>query len=423
MRRTRVRGARVWWAVGLSVALGALAPAWAKGQGASKPAHARAHEAMARGVAFLLEHQNDNGSFGNIPKAPETGELGITGVVARALAGLPKPLRNERVEKALQRAIAWMLAHQREDGAFGQRGTGLVTYRTAVAITALVAADPVRYAEPIRRARDYLARTQFSEEHGLEGDNPQASPYYGGWGYGKRGARPDADMSNTWMALDALRAAGLDESSPVWRRAVVFLRRCQNRSESNDIQSETVAVGDDGGFMYDPGLDKGKSKPVTRPDGKIEIPSYASMTYAGLLSMVHARLAKDDPRVQAAWDWIRRNYTLEENRGLGTRTDPRRAQQGLYYYFLVFAKALDAWGEAQVPAADGKAHRWAEELVERLVQLQRADGSWYNDEPRWWERDPVLVTGYTLQAFEYAVRWLERTREGEAAKGGGGSGR
>jgi squalene-hopene/tetraprenyl-beta-curcumene cyclase len=403
------------------LALGAPLPALAQ-QTQSPAAQARA--AIQRGAAFLLKHQNDNGSFGVIPGAPVQGELGITGLVTRALANVPEGLRDAALERAQAQAISWMLSHQREDGAFGQEGTGLVTYRTAVAITALVAADPKEHADAIARARDYLAGTQFSEEHGLSGDDPEASPYYGGWGYDKKGAKPDADMSNTTMALEALREAGLDESSPVWRRAAVFLRRCQNRSESNDVRAGEVAVGDDGGMMYDPALDRGKSEPVTRPDGKVEIPSYASMTYAGLLSMVHAHLEKDDPRVQAAWDWIRRNYTLDENRGLGTHTDPTRGQQGLYYYFMVFAKALDVWGEDVVPTAEGENRRWAEELVVRLAALQREDGSWYNDEPRWWERDPVLVTGYTLQAMERALPWLERGSEpaGEAGDAPGGTG-
>ena len=58
--------------------------------------------------------------------------------------------------------------------------------------------------------------------------------------------------------------------------------------------------------------------------------SYGSMTYAGLKSMVFAGLKPDDIRVQAATKWLRANYSLDENPGLG--------QAGLYYYYHLMAK-------------------------------------------------------------------------------------
>ncbi len=60
------------------------------------------------------------------------------------------------------------------------------------------------------------------------------------------------------------------------------------------------------------------------------------MTYAGLKSMIYAGLTPDDPRVKAACDYIKNHYTLDENPGLG--------QQGLYYYYHTFAKAMALLG-------------------------------------------------------------------------------
>ena len=34
------------------------------------------------------------------------------------------------------------------------------------------------------------------------------------------------------------------------------------------------------------------------------------MTYTGLKTFLYAGVGKDDPRVKAAVDWIRRHYTL-----------------------------------------------------------------------------------------------------------------
>ncbi len=50
--------------------------------------------------------------------------------------------------------------------------------------------------------------------------------------------------------------------------------------------------------------------------------------------------------------------------------------------------------------AAGKIHDWRYELLNKLVSLQKADGFWINDNNRWWENDPVLVTSYSLLALE-----------------------
>ncbi|MHC4832274.1 MAG: prenyltransferase/squalene oxidase repeat-containing protein, partial [Planctomycetota bacterium] len=202
----------------------------------------------------------------------------------------------------------------------------LKTYRTALTITALTAIDKVKYADAIRRGHEYLTSSQFSEDNGLE-ELGSDSPYYGGWGYGKAGVKADSDMSNTQFTIEALKETGLEVDPKVWARAAVFLQRCQANTETNDVPTERVKIRNDGGFMYDPALDEGKSVPIERPDGKIEIPSYASMTYAGLMSFLYADIDRKDSRVQAAWNWIGEHYTLSENYGLGTRANPRAAKQ------------------------------------------------------------------------------------------------
>ena len=41
-------------------------------------------------------------------------------------------------------------------------------------------------------------------------------------------------MSNVYIALEGLKAASTDPKDPVWQKALVFVNRSQNRSESND---------------------------------------------------------------------------------------------------------------------------------------------------------------------------------------------
>ena len=75
-------------------------------------------------------------------------------------------------------------------------------------------------------------------------------------------------------------------------------------------------------------------------------------------------------------------------------------EQGLYYYYHTMAKALDLSGVKLVKKADGTKANWRRELAMKLFDLQQADGSWVNENGRWWERDPVLVTAYALLTLE-----------------------
>jgi hypothetical protein len=138
--------------------------------------------------------------------------------------------------------------------------------------------------------------------------------------------------------------------------------------------------------------------------GVSRLRAYGSMTYAGFKGLIYAGLSRDDPRVQAAHDWIRRHYTLRENPGMGT--------DGLYYYLVTFGRAMDAWGEAEVKvmATAGSSQRiveprnWANDLIDRLAELQNEDGSFRSVDNRWMEDQPVLITAYGLLALQHAVR-------------------
>jgi squalene-hopene/tetraprenyl-beta-curcumene cyclase len=81
---------------------------------------------------------------------------------------------------------------------------------------------------------------------------------------------------------------------------------------------------------------------------------------------------------------------------------------GLYYYYHVFAKALDAADVKQLVDADGKPHDWRHDLVVELARRQRPDGAWVNTDPRWMEGAPTLVTGYSLLALSYCKPAAEK---------------
>jgi hypothetical protein len=42
----------------------------------------------------------------------------------------------------------------------------------------------------------------------------------------------------------------------------------------------------------------------------------------------------------------------------------------------------------------------------KLINLQKADGSWANKNGRWWEHDSVLVTAYSAMSLEILYHGL-----------------
>ena len=180
------------------------------------------------------------------------------------------------------------------------------------------------------RASQWQAEDQISPEE----------DWYGGVGYGKHG-RPD--LSNTQMMLEALHDAGVSPEDPAIQEALVFVSRSQNLKTTNP-SAWAQAGPNDGGFIYTPAnggesmasqyVGEGRYGELLVGSDPRRLRSYGSMTYAGFKSLLHAGLNQNDPRVDAAMGWIRRNWTLEENPGVG--------QQGLYYYFHALSRALSA---------------------------------------------------------------------------------
>ena len=352
----------------------------------------RVLEAQVRGARFLIGASHD-GLWG----APGRPEASLTAMAVGALAAVPEP-RPEDVQAALDRGVAWLISLQREDGGIHQGTLG--NYVTSAAVLAITRATGDEHAEVVARARDYLVRLQADEGEGYsEGDL-----YYGGVGYGGD-ERPD--LSNLQMALEALNAAGLDPGDDAWAKAVRFLERSQNRTESNDVEivqagGGRIVGGNDGGAGYAPG--DSKAGFVELADGTQVPRSYGSMTYALLKGYIFAGLERDDPRVEAAFDWVQKNYTLDVNPGFEASSDPTAAYQGLFYYFYTMARALDLYGTDAVVDAAGKPHAWRNELSGRLLSMQRGDGSWINENsPRWWEGNPVLATAYAVLILESAL--------------------
>lgn len=350
--------------------------------------------------AFLLKIQNKNGSWGQIPGFKEDGELGMTALAVMALAESPPELR-ESYKAACAKGATWIIKYQANDGSITQPRTGMATYRTALSLMALQAHDAVKYKDAIAKAQAWLIGAQISDASGTKANDKN----YGGWGYG-RNKKPNADLSNATMALEALAKSGVPEDSEVYKRALAFLSRCQNNSETNKGIAGLKALND-GGFFYKPSPKAGRDS-KTNKDGTVSHDSYGGMTYAGLMSLLHAKLKNDDPRVKAALSWVKKHYTLKKNYGLGLRQSTKNADQaGLYYFYMTFAKCLDTLGSPSVTTEDGKKN-WPEDLAAVLMKKQKPAGFWINDaNNRWWEGNPLLPTLYALNGLNRVLKYVK----------------
>jgi len=350
----------------LAAALAVTNAATAAGDMMDPALHSKAKRLADGGLHYLRGTQAEDGSWSK--------SVGVTALALRAFLESHRGY-NEGDGAFITRPVQFLLDHVNPDGSISETNNNR-NYNTAVSMVALKATGNPAYDEIIQNSQRFLQGLQIDEQDGYERDHK----YYGGVGYGGD-ERPD--LSNAYHALEALKATNLDSADPTWGKALLFVSRSQNNSETNDLEF----AANDGGFAY---------MPEYSPHGGAV--SYGGMTHAGLLSLLYAGVDKNDPRLKAAYQWIRANYTVDVNPGA-------KENQGYFYYLNAFAKAMYAWGEPEVVDTAGVSHNWRNDLAGKLLSLQQEDGSWVNRESgRWWEGDPNLCTAWSVTALNKVVR-------------------
>ncbi|MCG8406682.1 MAG: hypothetical protein MI923_15915 [Phycisphaerales bacterium] len=342
---------------------------------------AQTQKAIDRGLAFLKSKQNRDGEW--------TAMYGpaVTAMVARAFS---QDKRHGPKHPIVQRAVTNILRYEQPDGGIYERRQNLANYQTSIVLMLLGSLDDPAHKAHIAKAQAFLTNLQYDGAESIDDDHA----WFGGAGYSKT-KRPD--LSNTQMMVEALHNSGLSKDDPVYQRALTFISRCQLNDATNDLPFAKGRT--EGGFIYSPNAG-GESKASEKlEEGFAPLRCYGSMTYAGFKSMLYANVARDDERIKACLGWIRRHYTLEVNPNM----PGRQSKEGLYYYYHVFAKALQAWGKPVINDDKGKPHHWRLELCRKLISLQQEDGSWVNDQPRWLEGDANYVTGLTILTLQTAL--------------------
>lgn len=364
--------------------------------------------AQQRAFAWLLSQQQD-GVFAITRGGRSFPDPALTGFGLLALQTKPKALRTADEQAVIDKGLRWLLQAQNDDGTFGEQ---VPNYTTCVVVGALVRWGDPAAAPALQKAQRAILGFQNSESSGYQ----RSDRDYGSIGYGnsQRG-----DLSNLHFSLEALRATGLPADHEAFAKALVFLQRTQNLKSVNDFSGKVpdpdregivldATSGDDGGAAYYPG--NSAAGYVTLPDGKSIPRSYGSMTYALLKSYTLAGVKGDDPRVQAAVRWIEQNWTLAVNPGADPALGEKVRYQGLFYYYMVLAQALDAAGIDKVRAVtkdDQGVEKiaeidWRQTLRAHLEGMQQADGTWVNGKnERWMEGLPLLCTCYAMAALEH----------------------
>lgn len=339
-----------------------------------------AKEAIETSFKWLKANQKEDGSFSSYPA--------ITALVCSGFLRAGYTESDETVKKG----INYILKCVKDDGSIYSNDKP--NYNTAICIITLSDTRNPKYADIIKKGRKWLENAQV----GSDGKAESSDIFYGGIGYD---SHMKADMSNLQHALEAIKitesyaseegkvidAGPLlhhEHKDDVFSRAIVFLQRCQNLKSAND----QAWAGDDGGFVYTP---DGESK----SGGNI---SFGSQTYAGLKSLLYCDLTKGDPRIIAAYNWIKKNFTVDEN--------PFMGQQGLFYYFHTMSKALLVYGEKEIVDAKNVKHEWAKEVSNKIISLQDKDGFWINPNKRFWEDNKDLVTAYSILSLQFCMNNL-----------------
>lgn len=360
----------------LAVAVALLIGLSAVQSDAADPKLSRKYEVTAaKATSFLLNKgRSSDGSYSSF------AGTGVTSMATTALLKHGVSINEPRIVQSL----AYVKKHIQKDGGIYSEGSLYRNYETCLAILCFAEANQDgEYDEILKRADAFVKGIQWDETEGKE----EGDPAFGGAGYGKH-KRPD--LSNTSFLVEALTATGNDGDSEAIQRALAFISTCQNL-ESEHNTTKFPALNPDGGFYYTAAAG-GSSQAGATANGGLR--SYASMTYAGLKSMLYAGVGPDDKRVKAAFTWITKHYDLDSNPGMGPA--------GLYYYYHMFAKALHAMDVDEIEDASGKKHNWRRELIGELASRQQPDGSWINTETdRWLEGDANLVTAYALLALAY----------------------
>jgi len=314
-----------------------------------KPTHEQLwNRTVDKAVAYCKNTQAADGSWSG------DKNIGVTGIVTTGLLRTGKVDKSDPMAEKALKYIESLINPKAGHIAGKDPKVQLQNYVTSVNVLALTTADRDSYKAVVADAAKFLKKLQWDEANGQKPD----SDFYGGAGYDSK-SRPD--LSKPQFFLYALVPAGVPKDDPAFKRAAVFVGRCQNLKGEGDNRPWANKIND-GSFIYSAAAG-GQTKSQDKPNDDGGLPGYGSMTYAGIKSLIYCGITKDNPRIKKAYEWTQKHYALDHNPGM----PGERSEWGLYYYYHSMAKCLDVLGVDEVMDAEGKKHDWRAEITAALA--------------------------------------------------------
>ncbi|MGO9470812.1 MAG: prenyltransferase/squalene oxidase repeat-containing protein [Isosphaeraceae bacterium] len=363
----------------------------------------RVDRSLGAALRALVAAQSPDGAWRSTTYGVFKDGLSLTPTVLKAVAFGPTV---EGSAAARGRGAEYLMSRVRADGSIEEGPFG-ITYPVYTASAAVIALSHLGLAQT-DFARDAwlreLLRRQLTENLGWSPEDLA----FGGWGYSIEppsrhradvapGGQVDADLSSTLFAIGALRIAGVADGDPIYRKALIFIERCQN------VAAEDAAIDprfDDGGFFFSP-TDPVRNKAGeagTDRHGRLRYHSYGSTTADGLRALLRCGLRADDRRVVAARRWLEENFSAASNPGAFESVREVDRDATYFYYAWSVAHAFRALGIDRI-VRRGRTIAWAEALARELVRRQRPDGTWSNRFTASKEDEPLVATSFAAGAL------------------------
>jgi hypothetical protein len=383
-----------------------------------RPADGRLQQierALARALNFLVSHQSTDGAWRSDTYGTFKDGSALTPL---ALVALQDAGPVAETADARSRAAAYLAGLVRPDGTIdgGPAGLDYPLYTAASSVVALSGPGTDKYKGARYSWLAYLTERQLDEKLGWQ----PADKEYGGWGYCRglpRKPTPgvialpliESNLSATVAALEGVCSAARLRQ-PILDMALVFVRRCQNWPADGAARDEHF---DDGGFffIYDDPVRNKAGVAGTDRQGRQRFASYGSTTADGLRALLLCGVPPTDERVIAARRWLEAHFAAGVHPGAYVeRHVPNR--MGVYFYYCrSLSAAFRQLGLARVSIRHGGVD-WAAELADDLLKRQRDDGSWLNPIQAQREDEPLVATAFAVQALANCRAMLR----GEAAK-------